>query len=208
MAVVLLITFLAPIGLEIYLLLDILTFTRDILTILLDLLAFIGVIHQVWGLWRLKRSVGLRSNDSKDIVTLLLQQGIVRFCFVLTITTVTTALALAQQNSIANAIFDPFQQVVAVLLICDFTIALRERNMKTSTLNQSALSLPTFRLASQTQTQSTPIHTQRSMSRRLSESIIAEMGEINNLVDVEIDSLHLGESDSVDDLQDEFHTVA
>ncbi|GJJ05904.1 hypothetical protein Clacol_000091 [Clathrus columnatus] len=122
---------------------DILAFTRDILTIILDLLAFIAVIRQVWGVWKLKRSVGLQSNGSKDIVTLLLQQ---------------------------------------VLLICDFTIALRERNTKVYTLNQSELSLPAFRFASQTQTQltHTPAHTHRgSMAGRLRESVIAEMGENN-----------------------------
>ncbi|GJJ16063.1 hypothetical protein Clacol_010342 [Clathrus columnatus] len=56
-----------------------LTHIHYIAIILLDALAFIAVIHQTWGLWKLKQSIGLRSG--KDLSVLILQQGILRFCF-------------------------------------------------------------------------------------------------------------------------------
>ncbi|GJJ16126.1 hypothetical protein Clacol_010406 [Clathrus columnatus] len=55
----------------------ILDILHNVAIMLLDVLAFIVVIRQAWGLWRLKRSVGLQSNE--DLVTLLLRQGILRF---------------------------------------------------------------------------------------------------------------------------------
>ncbi|GJJ13569.1 hypothetical protein Clacol_007824 [Clathrus columnatus] len=43
-------------------------------TVLSDVLAFLGVIYQTWGLWRLKRSVGLQNNE--DLVTTLIRQDL------------------------------------------------------------------------------------------------------------------------------------
>ncbi|GJJ15097.1 hypothetical protein Clacol_009372 [Clathrus columnatus] len=104
--------------------------------ILSDTLAFIGVIRQVWGVWRLKRSLGLRRND---FLTLLLQQGTLSFCFVLTISTSQIFLVLTITSIIA-----PSQAVVSALILCEFTLGLRRRNKKILAPNPSALSLPTL----------------------------------------------------------------
>ncbi|GJJ06005.1 hypothetical protein Clacol_000192 [Clathrus columnatus] len=57
---------------------DIVLFCNNIAIILSDVLAFIGIIYQVWGIWKSKRSVGLQSNHKKDLVTSLLQQALLR----------------------------------------------------------------------------------------------------------------------------------
>ncbi|GJJ10144.1 hypothetical protein Clacol_004370 [Clathrus columnatus] len=45
---------------------------HNITTLLSDVLAFIAIIRQIWGLWKEKRRLHLHTN--KDLVTLLLQQ--------------------------------------------------------------------------------------------------------------------------------------
>ncbi|GJJ10105.1 hypothetical protein Clacol_004331 [Clathrus columnatus] len=52
--------------------------------VLTDALAFSTVIRQTWGLWKEKRRLQLQTNA--DFVTLLLQQGVLRFSFVLLVT--------------------------------------------------------------------------------------------------------------------------
>ncbi|GJJ06902.1 hypothetical protein Clacol_001098 [Clathrus columnatus] len=45
---------------------------HNIALLLLDALAFATLIHQVWGLWKLKRSLGLQNNQS--LTTSLIKQ--------------------------------------------------------------------------------------------------------------------------------------
>ncbi|GJJ10126.1 hypothetical protein Clacol_004352 [Clathrus columnatus] len=106
------------------------TVTADLLTLFLvnnvaiilsDLLAFLAVIRQVWGLWKEKRE--LRLHTDNDFVTLLLQQ-------------VGTDIAA-------------FQNVLSTILICEFTLDLRRRNTAQSLPNQSALELSDLNLSSQ-----------------------------------------------------------
>ncbi|GJJ14347.1 hypothetical protein Clacol_008611 [Clathrus columnatus] len=66
------------------------------------------------------------------------------------------------------------------LLICEFTIGLRRWNKQTSALNQSALDLPTLSF------QANPVQTVRSIFGRLRESIMAEMGDRNDLIELEL----------------------
>ncbi|GJJ15473.1 hypothetical protein Clacol_009751 [Clathrus columnatus] len=49
----------------------------DGLVILLDMLAFVMVIYQLWGLWKIKRSLALQ--NSQELTTSLLEQGTLRF---------------------------------------------------------------------------------------------------------------------------------
>ncbi|GJJ12918.1 hypothetical protein Clacol_007165 [Clathrus columnatus] len=65
---------------------------------------------------------------------------------------------------------------VLSIIVCEFTLDLRRRNAKKLSLNQSALTLPTLSV------QSNPTQSIQSVLGRLHESIVAEMGERNELV--------------------------
>ncbi|GJJ05867.1 hypothetical protein Clacol_000054 [Clathrus columnatus] len=177
MTIALSMTLLIAIGFQLYVItFEIIVFIRDITTVLPDVLAFIGVIYQVWGTWKLKRSLGLQSGD-KDLVTSLLEQGILRICFVLVITLITTILTIAQPFGVVDDIFTGFQEVLSTLLLCDFTLALRRRNTKKSIQNPSDLHLPTLSMLSQ----DNPTQAQRSLFGRLHESLVNDMAERSDL---------------------------
>ncbi|GJJ16070.1 hypothetical protein Clacol_010349 [Clathrus columnatus] len=108
----------------------------------------------IWGLWKLKRSLGLRSN--KDFATLILQHAIF-------LTDVGVAI----------------QDMLSTLLVCEFTLDLRRRNQQNSVPNQSALHLPTISF------HENPVQSIQSALGRLHESIVAEMGERNDQVNVD-----------------------
>ncbi|GJJ15832.1 hypothetical protein Clacol_010110 [Clathrus columnatus] len=69
--------------------------TALILGIATDLLAFIAVMHQVWGLWKLKRHLGLKGNN--DLVQLLIQQDSQHYSFVNSRLTFVDAILLRNQ---------------------------------------------------------------------------------------------------------------
>ncbi|GJJ11598.1 hypothetical protein Clacol_005833 [Clathrus columnatus] len=50
---------------------------NNITTVTLDALAFIAVIHRVWGLWKLGRSLDLEGN-SNDFITIIFRQDLRR----------------------------------------------------------------------------------------------------------------------------------
>ncbi|GJJ13562.1 hypothetical protein Clacol_007817 [Clathrus columnatus] len=133
-----------------------------VMIILLDLLAFIVVIRRVWGLWKLKRGLRLLSN-SGDLVTSLLEQGLLRFAF----------------------------RRLSSLLICEFTLDLRRRNATKPIFHQSAMDLPTLSF------RENPAQSVRTVLGRLHESIVAEMGESN---DVANGSSGPGELDNSQDI--------
>ncbi|GJJ05862.1 hypothetical protein Clacol_000049 [Clathrus columnatus] len=165
--------------------LTIIFFVRDIASVVSDALAFIGIIYQIWGVWKSKRNLGLQSNHEKDLVTSLLEQGILSISFALLVTTITSILTIVQPDGVVNYVFDPFQEALSTLIICQFTIALRRRNMKKSTPNLSDIHLPTL--------------TQQSILGRLHESLVVEMAEcpdpedLNNarMEEQDIDNLHV-----------------
>ncbi|GJJ10454.1 hypothetical protein Clacol_004680 [Clathrus columnatus] len=137
--------------------LAILILAANVVVILSDVLAFLAVIRQVWGLWKEKRRLGLYTG--KDCVTLLLQQGVLRFSFVLFVTT-------------AGADVDAFQNVLSTILICEFTLDLRRRNTTRSLPNLSASELPDLNLTSQNNSVKS---IQFVLLGRLQERIIADM---------------------------------
>ncbi|GJJ10127.1 hypothetical protein Clacol_004353 [Clathrus columnatus] len=92
----------------------------NLAALILDVLAFGAVIRQVWALWKEKRRLHLHTN--KDFVTLLFQQGILRF-------------------SLEDQISAPFK-TLSSLLICEFTMDLRRRNETKLLPNRYALELP------------------------------------------------------------------
>ncbi|GJJ06907.1 hypothetical protein Clacol_001103 [Clathrus columnatus] len=142
---------------------------HNIAIVCADVLAFVAVIHQVWGLWKLKRSLGLESN--KDVATILLRQCILRFCFVLGISTTQLLFAFDVADT-----FNPIQNILSALLLCEFTLDLRRRNTTKSASNQTAFDLPTISF------QENPVESVRSVLGR-HESIVTEMGERIDLVD-------------------------
>ncbi|GJJ09197.1 hypothetical protein Clacol_003419 [Clathrus columnatus] len=156
--------------------------------ILSDVLAFTGVIYQLWGLWKLRQSLHLRGNG--DIVSTLLRQGTLRFCFVILVTIAQTICATFAPSTITGDALTLIQNVLSTILICEFTLGLRQRNAEKN-FNQSAMDLPTLSF------QDNHIHTVQSMLGRLHESIITEMGERDGF---NSDNLQLS-----DDLQDGSH---
>ncbi|GJJ10773.1 hypothetical protein Clacol_005001 [Clathrus columnatus] len=97
--------------------LPILGLVENVAIVLSDVLAFLVVIRQVWGLWKEKRRLHLQAG--KDFVTLLLQQGILRFSLS-AILICEFSLDLRQRNTTPRSL-----------------------------LNQSALELPDLNLSSQ-----------------------------------------------------------
>ncbi|GJJ10345.1 hypothetical protein Clacol_004571 [Clathrus columnatus] len=169
--------------------LNILLLVQNVLLILSDLLAFLAVIRQLWGLWKEKRRSGLHSG--KDFATLLLQQGILRFSFVLFVTI--TLLVIDYISPIIGSDIGAFQNVLSVILICEFTLDLRRRNTTTGSLpGLSALEFPDLNPPSQHNPEVRPI---QSILVRIQESIIADMREKNNPVSIGIDTPSQGEPD-------------
>ncbi|GJJ07914.1 hypothetical protein Clacol_002120 [Clathrus columnatus] len=149
-------------------------FVHNIAIILSDILAFIAVVRQVWGLWKLRLSLGLRSNQ--DLVKSLFQQD---------------------SAQIASDLLGPIQDVLSSLLICEFTLDLRRRNASSAPLNQSAaLDLPTLSF------QENPAQSIRTVLGQLHQSIVAEMGERNDLEDSIMDGPISGELLDDSELQD------
>ncbi|GJJ15475.1 hypothetical protein Clacol_009753 [Clathrus columnatus] len=128
----------------------------------MDILAFVMVIRQLWGLWKVKRSLGLQ--NSQDLTTSLLEQG--RYIHIET----NIISHMLHYSTLAGIL----RFSLSTLLMCEFTIDLRRRNKKDSIPNQSALNLPTLSF------KDNPVQSIRSILGRLHESIVAEMGEGNH----------------------------
>ncbi|GJJ10169.1 hypothetical protein Clacol_004395 [Clathrus columnatus] len=146
---------------------------RNVTVILSDALAFLAVVYQILGLWKEKRKLQLYTN--KDFVTLLLQQGILRFSFALVVSVAQLIIGYDAADDISA-----FQNVLSTILICEFTLDLRRRNTTKPLLSQSALELPDLNLSSQ----HNPGQSIQTVLGRLQKSIIANMGERNDPVDV------------------------
>ncbi|GJJ10208.1 hypothetical protein Clacol_004434 [Clathrus columnatus] len=146
----------------------------NVAVVLLEVLAFIAVLYQVWGLWREKRKLGLHTD--KDFVTLLLRQGTLRFSFVLFISVTQTIIIYISPTAGTNSI--AVQNVLSVILICEFTQDLRRRNTIRSLPNQSSLELPDLNLSSQDNS----VRSIQSVFGRFQERMIADMGERNDPV--------------------------
>ncbi|GJJ10429.1 hypothetical protein Clacol_004655 [Clathrus columnatus] len=144
----------------------ILLLVNNVAVIFTDVLVFLAVIHQVWGLLKEKRRLGLHTE--KDLVTLLLQQ--------------VTQVIISYILPITGAYVTTFQNVLSTILICDFTLDLRRRNTTARSLpNHSALELPDLNLLFR----DNPVRSMQAVLGRLQESIIADMGERNGPVGTE-----------------------
>ncbi|GJJ10369.1 hypothetical protein Clacol_004595 [Clathrus columnatus] len=136
----------------------------NVAVILTDILAFLAVIRQVWGLWKERRRLSLH--------TLLLQQ--------------VAQLVISYISPVVGNGVVAFQNVLSVILICEFTLDLRRRNTTARSLpNQSDLELPDLNLSFQHTPEVISI---QSVLGRLQESIIADMGERNDPVSMGIDA--------------------
>ncbi|GJJ08077.1 hypothetical protein Clacol_002284 [Clathrus columnatus] len=87
-----------------------------------------------------------------------------------------------QLDRFSTNIFLAFQEAISTIIICDFTVALRRRNMEKQkpTPNLSNIHLPTLSLPSQ----GNMAQTQRSVLGRLHESLVAEMAERPDEMDI------------------------
>ncbi|GJJ10474.1 hypothetical protein Clacol_004700 [Clathrus columnatus] len=150
------ITTLPLIGVQAYL--ANLLLVQNIIAFIADILAFLGIIRHVGGLWKEKRRLGLQGG--KDFVTLLLQQDF--------------------SSEIVGVDVVVLQNLLSTILICEFTLDLRRRNTR-AILNQSALEIPDFNLPSQVN----PIRSIRSILGRFQERMIADMGERSDPVSIE-----------------------
>lgn len=93
-----------------------------------DLVVFIAVIVKLWGVWKLRRMTGLR-NEGPGIAMTLLSQGLLRFCFVLLMTSAGAVVVVVASDEILEEV-SFFQQSMSVVLICQFTLDLRRRNAR------------------------------------------------------------------------------
>ncbi|GJJ11614.1 hypothetical protein Clacol_005849 [Clathrus columnatus] len=150
MAIALVVTFLTYFVAQIYDSLPTLILIINIATVILDALAFVAVIHRLWGIWRLGRSLGLQNSD--DLVTSIVRQGILR---------------------------------LSTLLICKSTIDLRRQNTQRSVPNNQSASL-----------QNNPARTLTLIFERMHESIMTEMGEINDPINIDLTVAGAEEGDS------------
>ncbi|GJJ16062.1 hypothetical protein Clacol_010341 [Clathrus columnatus] len=158
---------------------------HNISLILLETLTFIALIRQIWGLWKLKKSLGLR--NKQNLTTLLIQQE--RHDLSSSSTIVVSTITILW---IANTVLTRPSQIISysfktfsTLLICELTIHIRRKNQQNAVLNQSALNLPTISF------HENPVQSIRSALGRLHESIVVEMGERSDQVNV--DELGSGE---------------
>ncbi|GJJ10324.1 hypothetical protein Clacol_004550 [Clathrus columnatus] len=144
--------------------LPIIILLQNVTTVLSDVLAFIAVIHQLWGLWKEKRRLHLHTG--KDFTTLLLQQA-------------TQVIISYLVGSEVTA----FQNVLSTILICEFTLDLRRRNTTTRSLpNLSNLEFGDLNLSSHDNAE---VRSIRSVLGRLQKSIIADMRERNDPVSMD-----------------------
>ncbi|GJJ10078.1 hypothetical protein Clacol_004304 [Clathrus columnatus] len=185
MTIALLITFVTALIAQVYVYLPTLFLIHNVAIILLDVLAFLAAIRQFWGLWQLKRS--LRLQGSKDFATLLFKQGVQTFY-----NSPTSKVNSKLQDTVGTDV-TAFQNVLSLLLICEFTLDLRRRNTKELVSNQTAsnLELPTMGLSFQTN----PLRSIQSVFGRLHESIMTDMGERSGQLGVDIDSPGPGPED-------------
>ncbi|GJJ10116.1 hypothetical protein Clacol_004342 [Clathrus columnatus] len=92
----------------------IIDFITGIATSLSDILGFFAVVRQVWGLWIEKRRLGLQTKQ--DFVSVLLQQGILRFAFN---NGIHTGIYLRRRNSEKNPAPNQSALELPTLLIQD-----------------------------------------------------------------------------------------
>ncbi|GJJ15458.1 hypothetical protein Clacol_009736 [Clathrus columnatus] len=138
------------------------TLICNVSIIISDVVAFIVVVRQAWGLWKLKKSLGLRSNQ--DLTTALLQQGIIR-----------------HSEIFPQQYYSKLLSINYIILICEFTLALRRRQScaTPSDFNQSTSSVLLFH------NNPSSARSMRLVLIQLHESIVDEMGERNASVDIE-----------------------
>ncbi|GJJ10094.1 hypothetical protein Clacol_004320 [Clathrus columnatus] len=82
-------------------------------------------------------------------------------------------------NETANTSMQVISEELSTILMCEFTLDLRRRNMEKSIPNQSALELPNISF------QDNPVQSMQSVLGRLHENIISEMGEGNDSVAID-----------------------
>ncbi|GJJ10418.1 hypothetical protein Clacol_004644 [Clathrus columnatus] len=160
--------------------LSILLLVSNVAVTLTDVLAFLAVIRQVWGLWKEKRR--LRLEGERDFVTLLLQQ-VVRDLKIFTVGSDIGAFQNVYElfYILMNAHLYLLPLRLSTILICEFTLELRRRNTTARSLpNQSALELPDLNFSSQ----GNPVRS-ISVLGGLQERIIADMGERSDSVDID-----------------------
>ncbi|GJJ07899.1 hypothetical protein Clacol_002105 [Clathrus columnatus] len=175
MTIALVLTFLTALVVQIYDLIVLLSIINGVSTILTDVLAFIAVLRQVLGIWKLKQSLSLQSNE--DLVTLLLRQVTDH----LDLTKLAEPMVLSSLRQEHLSTWFLIRTEISTLLICEFTLDLRRRNAKSPASNQSASPLPALLF------RANPTQGVRSVLGRMHESIILEMGESKDFVDVPVD---------------------
>lgn len=146
------------------------TILQSVAVVLQDFLAFVVVIYHAWSVRKLKRGVGLQGNT--DLATSLLQQGFFRFCFIFVMALTSTLLANLSSSSVASG-FGAFQNVLSTILICEFTLELRQRNSKDHQVQTPNLNMsPNLTFQEPGMIQSI-----RQIAESLHGSIINELGE-------------------------------
>lgn len=154
-----------------------------IFTVLTDTLVFLVTVYKVWGVWKLRRQLNLRDQES-DIGGLLLSQGVLRYCFVLLVT-LTNAILVERGPLDATSNFSYMQEALSIIILCRFSLDLRRRNKP----QIDDVVLPTMSFS---------VQGARSMMRYVHETFLTELGEPTG--DIE-------ETDDTPEQDMEFETV-
>lgn len=118
-------------------------FVTNIVDLVGDVLILAICVWKIWGTWKLGREAGIHT--SRSIVSIILKQSLLRFCFVV-VFGITRAVILAILGSSESLIADSFtrlQNVLSSVLVADFTLDLRRFNA--ARIDASNISLPTLR---------------------------------------------------------------
>lgn len=124
---------------------NILNLIIDIITVCIDSFLFSICMWKIWEIWRLKRSTGIQGSNS--LISVLLRQSILRFCFVITFT-ITNVVLVWFKNAIPPLFENCFalmQNDLSAILVADLTLDLRHFN--SARIEASQMSLPPLKFS-------------------------------------------------------------
>lgn len=150
----------------------VLTFAQSIINVFTDLLVSVICVWQVWGTWKLRREVGIRTPN--DLVSIILKQSIIRLCFVIILSAAATIFSLIARDDNASTILVDIQNGLSVILVCDFTLDLRRRNV--AVVEANGMTLPTLHF--------------QSILQHVHQSLLVEMGTPEDFC------MHVGDDDN------------
>lgn len=132
----------------------------NIFGILIDVLSFCLCLYKVWGTWKSKRDANLHGGN--NLASILFKQIISRFCFTVIISVTYAIIGQFLADPIITASLSSIQAGISVILISDFTLALREDNSSMIDANNATL---------------VTIRTAQDILQQMHQTFIVELGD-------------------------------